>query len=76
MNNATAMQKLIEYLEQNMESAENKYSKGALRVAIRKAKELLPEEKEQIIAACDIWATFDPLDGESYYNITYNYKEN
>lgn len=42
----TAMMQLIEYLEKNMKSAEHPYSRGALKIAIVKATELLPVEKK------------------------------
>ena len=67
----TAMQELIEYIESN----EIVYNKDL----ILKLKELLEKEKEQIEIAFDLArdevTSVFLIDGEDYYNKSYNQKK-
>jgi hypothetical protein len=57
----TPMETLIEYVERNRQSTDNKYSIGALRIVLREATELLQSEstfirkKEREAAEKSIW---------------------
>ena len=71
----TAMQKLIDELENKIKPIENNddvYFNYGIRKSIQIALELLEKEKEQIIDASNSAFEDKTTWGERYYNQTYN----
>ena len=66
MDNKTAMQEMVEWIEQRFNNPQE-------TEVFKKATELLEKEKEQIIGAFEQGLEFGfPTNGSNYFNKTYN----